>query len=162
MLEKLAGQYELVNELDHRQKQERAEKNALDRRLVDKIDKLKNSFPMEFLFEVGLKGVYENKVRAKMRSIIKGWAYGLGITSYFIMETIHKVAKPPRKDTCLDEYPTSVAGPHWPKVVYEMLVVARKRQGKLTFRGIYARTITMAVSNYNSKALSRMAWSLQV
>ena len=77
VLEKLAGQYNLVNELDHRQKQERAEKNALDRRLVDKIDKLKNSFPMEFLFEVGLKGVYENKVRDKMRSIITGWAYGL-------------------------------------------------------------------------------------
>ena len=66
-----------MNELDHRQKVERAEKNALDRRLADKIDKLKNSFPMEFLFEVGLKGVYENKVRAKMRSIIRGWAYGL-------------------------------------------------------------------------------------
>ena len=45
VFQKLAGQYELVNQLDQRQKVERAEKNALDRRLVDKIDKLKNSFP---------------------------------------------------------------------------------------------------------------------
>ena len=77
VLNSLIEQRDLIDKLGEEQREERVEKRNLDYAVVNKIEKLRNALPMDFLFEVGLKGAYDKKVKAKIRKIITNWAYGL-------------------------------------------------------------------------------------
>ena len=70
VLNSLIEQRDLIDKLGEEQREERVEKRNLDYAVVNKIEKLRNALPMDFLFEVGLKGAYDKKVKAKMKAII--------------------------------------------------------------------------------------------
>jgi hypothetical protein len=73
----LTERLELVERLGKDQTDARKEKRSLDKTVHNKINKTMETFPLEFLFEVGMKNAYDDRIKKKLKKMLRQWGYRL-------------------------------------------------------------------------------------